>query len=331
MRSKLLWPPINLPLAWAHNESEWRGNLEWHLSALELSASIISTRPYISWLQRRLCWLEWRGAFLLPGIVATQTTSLLDAYSGEKLLALNEIRATLEQWTWTGPCLHTRLKKREQKSWEKGEGARGGKEISFTGVGWLRDGGWGWRSLSQWGCGLEPTLPLPWWEPSPPGLAAPELLLLCQISLGREHLAAFCTIADTDQPLLVRLSAEVKNPTCMETKPSWAEREPGLWAGLLCCSGWVPDKYMAWLFRDPSLAQGHCLWWVCWLICTQNFNATNSVLISQHYSWNVVRLLYFLIEVRGAASKSPSIWLVFYFILILSLSIVFYYNGFVFP
>lgn len=84
MRTKLLWPPINLPLAWTHNASEWRGNLEWHLSALELSTSIISTRPYISWLQKRLCWLEWRSAFLLPRIVTTQTASLLDAYSKEK-------------------------------------------------------------------------------------------------------------------------------------------------------------------------------------------------------------------------------------------------------
>lgn len=102
MRTKLLWPPINLPLAWTHNESEWRGNLEWHLSALELSTCIISTRPYISWLQRGLCWLEWRGAFLLPRIVATQAASLLDAYNGEKTPPLFLTRIKRDQ---NHPCI----------------------------------------------------------------------------------------------------------------------------------------------------------------------------------------------------------------------------------
>lgn len=36
---------------------------------------------------------------------------------GEKapplFLALNNIRTTIVQWTWTGPCLHTRLKKKK--------------------------------------------------------------------------------------------------------------------------------------------------------------------------------------------------------------------------
>lgn len=62
---------------------------------------------------------------------------------------------------------------------------------------------------------------------------------------------------------------------------------------------------MTLLFRDPCLAQGRCVWLVCWLVCTQNFYATNSALISQHSSWTVVRLLYFLIEIRGAAKQVP--------------------------
>lgn len=115
-----------------------------------------------------------------------------------KPLALNEIRTTREQWTWAGPCLHTRLKKGTEEL-RKGRGSRRREGNKFY-RGRMAEG----LRMRQWGCGLE--LPVPWWEPSPPGLAAaaPELLL-CQISLGREHLAPFCTISDTDQPLLVRL------------------------------------------------------------------------------------------------------------------------------
>lgn len=46
------------------------------------------------------------------------------------------------------------------------------------------------------------------------GLAAAlsELVLLSvRFFLGREHMAAFSTISDTNQPLLLRLTAEVKN------------------------------------------------------------------------------------------------------------------------
>lgn len=135
MRTKLLWPPINLPLAWTHNESEWRGNLEWHLSALELSTSIISTRPYTSWLQRRLCWLEWRRAFLLPRIVTVQTASLLDACDGKKPPPPFLTCIKWDQNHCPTVDLHKTLpshqaKKGEQKDWEREKDRWKGREGS---------------------------------------------------------------------------------------------------------------------------------------------------------------------------------------------------------
>lgn len=55
--------------------------------------------------------------------------------------------------------------------------------------------------------------------------AAPSELGLLSVGflLGREHIAAFSTIPDTNQPLLFRLTAEVKDQTYVETKPSWVE------------------------------------------------------------------------------------------------------------
>lgn len=55
--------------------------------------------------------------------------------------------------------------------------------------------------------------------------AAPSELVLLSVRfpLGREHIAAFSTVSDTNQPLLLRLTAEVKNRMYVETNPSWIE------------------------------------------------------------------------------------------------------------
>lgn len=151
------------------------------------------------------------------------------------------------------------------------------------------------------------------------------MLLSVRFLLGREHIAAFSTISDTNQPLLLRLTAEVKNWANVETKPSWTELKQV--CGQVCFASQAVFQIHGFAIQG-SLSGTRSLCLVGLLAHLYlKLLCNNSVLISQHYSWTVVRLLYFLFEVRGAAKQVPFhlAGILFYsnFILSLFLSIIF--------